>query len=117
VTGPEKKARVKIDRLLREAGWVIQDYSQHSLSAGSGVTIREFPLGRDSADYLLFVGRRAVGVVEAKPEGTTLSGVSEQTEKYLSGLPENVPSVGKPLRFAYESTGVETFRERRWKSY
>jgi len=32
------------------------------------------------ADYMLFVEKHMVGVVEAKPEGTTLSGVSEQTE-------------------------------------
>jgi type I restriction enzyme R subunit len=50
-----------------------------------------------------------VGVIEAKPVGTTLSGVSEQTEKYLRSLPENIPHVGDALPFAYESTGVETF--------
>jgi len=58
---------------------------------------------------LLFVERHAVGVVEAKSGGTTLSGVSEQTEKYLRSLPENIPHVGDVLPFAYESTGVETF--------
>jgi type I restriction enzyme R subunit len=80
-----------------------------SLGAGLGVVVRYFPLKAGEADYVLFVDRKAVGVIEAKPEGTTLSGVSEQTERYLWGLPESIPSVGKPLRFAYESTGVETF--------
>jgi type I restriction enzyme R subunit len=106
---PEESARLKIDSLLGAAGWVVQDFKDLSLGAGVGVAVREFPLKTGEADYLLFVDRLAVGVVEAKPEGTTLSGVSEQTEKYLCGFPDNVPHVGDLLPFAYESTGVETF--------
>jgi type I restriction enzyme R subunit len=106
---PEERARRNIDRLLEAAGWKVQDYRDLSLGAGLGVVVRSFPLKTGEADYVVFVDRKAVGVIEAKPEGTTLSGVSEQTEKYLWGLPESIPSVGKPLRFAYESTGVETF--------
>jgi len=107
---PEEEARKKIDGLLELAGWFVQDYKDLNLGAGVGVAVREFPLkGAGFADYLLFVERHAVGVVEAKPEGTTLSGVSEQTEKYLRSLPENIPHVGDVLPFAYESTGVETF--------
>jgi type I restriction enzyme R subunit len=44
-----------------------------------------------------------------KPEGTILSGVSEQTEKYLRSLPENIPHVKAVLPFAFESTCVETY--------
>jgi type I restriction enzyme R subunit len=106
---PEEKARQDIDKLLEGAGWKIQDYKDLSLGASLGVAVRELPLETGSADYLLFVDRKAVGAVEAKPQGTTLSGVSEQTEKYLSGVPSNIPQVNKPLPFAYESTGVETF--------
>jgi type I restriction enzyme R subunit len=107
---PEEEARKKIDALLELAGWKIQDYKNLNLGASVGIAVREFPLkGAGFADYLLFVERHAIGVVEAKPEGTTLSGVSEQTEKYLRRLPENIPHVGDVLPFAYESTGVETF--------
>jgi len=107
---PEEEARKKIDALLELAGWLVQDYKDLNLGAGVGVAVREFPLKSTGfADYLLFVERHAVGVVEAKPEGTTLSGVSEQTEKYLTSLPENIPHVGDVLPFAYESTSVETF--------
>jgi type I restriction enzyme R subunit len=107
---PEESARKKIDALLEKAGWLVQDYRNLNLGAGNGIAVREFPLkGAGFADYLLFVERHAVGVVEAKPEGTTLSGVSEQTEKYLHSLPDNIPHVGDMLPFAYESTGVETF--------
>lgn len=107
--GPEEKARQKIDRLLIAAGWQVQDLRQLNLGAAPGVAVREFPLKSGLADYLLFINRKAAGIIEAKPEGTTLSGVAEQSEKYLTGLPENIPHVQEPLPFAYESTGTETF--------
>jgi type I restriction enzyme R subunit len=61
------------------------------------------------ADFLLFVERKPVGVIEAKPEGMTLGGVPEQSDKYLRSNPINIPARAKPLCFHYESTGVETF--------
>ena len=106
---PEERARVHIDQLLTAAGWTIQDRSELNLGVSLGIAVREFQLENGAADYLLFVDRKAVGVVEAKPEGTTLSGVSEQTEGYLSGIPKNLPYIHDPLPFAYESTGVETY--------
>jgi Type I site-specific restriction-modification system, R (restriction) subunit and related helicases len=106
---PEEKARQKIDRLLEEAGWMIQDLQELNLGASLGIAVREFPLKHGAADYLLFVDRTAAGVVEAKPEGTTLSGVAEQSAVYSAGVPENLPRVQEPLPFAYESTGIETF--------
>ncbi len=48
-------------------------------------------------------------MVEAKPEGVTLSGVADQAAKYSVGLPNNILHVTLPLPFLYESTGVETF--------
>ena len=106
---PEEKARQHIDALLEAAGWKVQDLQQLDLSASLGVAVREFPLKNGAADYLLFVDRKAVGVVEAKAEGTTLSGVADQSGKYTVGLPDNLPIVQEPLPFAYESTGTETY--------
>ncbi len=106
---PEEKARKGIDELLQAAGWKLQDMQELNLGASLGVAVRYFPLETGEADYLLFVDRKAVGVVEAKPEGTTLSGVAEQSEKYIAGFPKNLPHVQEPLPFAYESTGIETF--------
>jgi type I restriction enzyme R subunit len=105
---PEQKARKNIDLLLEEAGWKVQAYQELSLGVSLGVAVCNFPLKSGAADYLLFVDRKAVGAVEAKPEGTTLSGVSEQTKKYLAGVPDDLPCVQVPLPFAYESTGSET---------
>jgi type I restriction enzyme R subunit len=106
---PEEKARQQIDRLLEAGGWKVQDYKDVNLSASLGVAVREFPLTEGFADYLLFVGGKAVGVIEAKPAGTTLSGVAEQTTKYVAAFPAKFPAVQLPLPFAYESTGEETF--------
>src|SRR5690606_22269619 len=74
------------------------------------VAIREFPLksGHGFADYLLYVDGQAAGVIEAKKQGVTLSGVETQAEKYTTGLPDHLPRWHNPLPFAYQSTGVET---------
>jgi len=101
-------ARENIDGMLGAAGWIVQDLDEYDFSF-PGVAIREFSVGRDAADYLLFIDGKAVGVVEAKPEGTTLGGVSVQTLKYTTGLPGFVRMWRDPLPFCYESTGVETF--------
>lgn len=107
--GPEDNARRTIDTMLREAGWAVQNYSQLNLGAAQGVAVREFQLDTGAADYLLFVDREAVGVIEAKAEGKTLGGVAEQSAKYSDGLPSEIPNVERPLPFLYESTGVETY--------
>jgi len=106
---PEDKAREKIDQLLTEAGWIIQDREKLNFGAGLGIAIREYPLTTGATDYLLVIDRKAAGVLEAKPHGTTLSGVAEQTEKYLGGIPPDLPKICDPLPFVYESTGIETF--------
>jgi len=69
------------------------------------VAIREFPLpGYGFADYLLYVDGKAVGVIEAKKEGVTLTGVETQSEKYTQGLPAGLPAGlprwGNPLPFS-----------------
>ncbi|WP_414552575.1 DEAD/DEAH box helicase family protein [Anabaena sp. CCY 0017] len=105
---PEEQARVKIDQLLTDAGWIIQDYKQINLSAALGIAVREYPLKSGFADYLLIINRKAAGVIEAKKVGTTLSGVENQSDKYSFQLPPKLNCHRKPLPFLYESTGVET---------
>jgi type I restriction enzyme R subunit len=107
-SAPEQKARKKIDRLLTQCGWIVQDYAEMNLSASPGLAIREFPLATGFADYLLYLGGKAVGVVEAKPEGHALTGVEIQSAKYTAGFPEHLPRWALPLPFAYESTGTVT---------
>src|SRR5882757_6840545 len=105
---PEQKSRQQIDRQLEQAGWIVQDYRQMHITAGLGVAVREFPLTTGAADYMLYADAKAIGVVEAKPEGHTLKGVETQSGKYLDGLPKGLPHYHLPLPFAYESTGAET---------
>jgi len=114
LTKPEELARQKIDELLEAAGWTVQDYQDIDLSSSLGVAVREFPLTNGAVDYLLFVDKKAAGVLEAKKIGDTLSGVSPQTENYCKGLSSNVPHFQDPLALAYESTGIDTyFRDNR----
>ena len=104
---PEQRARALIDAQLATAGWVIQDRDEMNLGAGLGVAVREYQLATGPCDYLLFVDRRACGVVEAKPEGKTLSGAAEQASGYQHQLPSHLANWGDPLRFDYEASGSE----------
>lgn len=106
---PEQQARERIDGLLTAAGWVIQDMADFNRNAAEGVAIREFPTRAGPCDYLLFVGGKACGVIEAKKAGVTLGGVAEQAARYLGALPEHVKCWDAGLRFDYESTGDETY--------
>lgn len=107
---PEEKAREIIDQLLVSAGWTIQDHAEANLDVAGGVAIREFPLGYGfgEADYMLFADGRALGAVEAKKEGSTLTGFEGQTKKYSEGIPDGLPAPIRPLPFLYQSTGVES---------
>jgi type I restriction enzyme R subunit len=107
---PEARARKNIDQLLTAAGWVVQSRDEVNLTARRGVAIREFPMrpGFGEADYLLYVDGQALGVVEAKKEGSTLTGFEGQTAKYSEGLPDSLPAPRRPLPFGYQSTGIET---------
>jgi type I restriction enzyme R subunit len=110
----EQRARVLIDRQLTEAGWVVQDKKDLNLFAGQGVAVREVVMakGHGRADYLLYVDRLAVGVIEAKPQGTTLSGVEWQSAMYAEGLPAEVRlkavTTDGRLPFVFEASGSET---------
>ena len=103
---PEQKARQIIDEKLALAGWVIQDFKQTNLSAGLGVAVREYPTDTGPADYVLFVDREAVGVIEAKRDeaGENITAHENQTERYAhAALKWRVGT--SPLPFLFESTG------------
>jgi type I restriction enzyme R subunit len=107
---PEQQARQQIDAKLGASGWIVQDYKAFNPSVGRGIALCEVPLKSGRCDYLLLVDRKAVGVVEAKKEGTTLSKVAEQSGHYGASLPDFIEAIDPgSLPFLYESTGVETF--------
>src|SRR6185437_14986077 len=107
---PEQKARREIDAKLTASGWLVQDREDLDLTAGRGIAVREFRMkqGFGFADYLLYVDRKALGAIEAKPDGT-LTGVEAQSAKYAAGLPDNLPAHRRPLPFLYESNGAVIF--------
>src|SRR5687768_2773051 len=82
---PEQKAREEIDKQLEACGWLVQNHKAMNIMAGLGVAVREFPLKTGYADYLLYVDGRVIGLLEAKPEGHTLTGVEIQSSKYTLG--------------------------------
>lgn len=104
---PEAKARRQIDRKLEQAGWVIQNRKQINLGEGLGIAVREYPTDTGPADYVLFVDRQPVGVIEAKPDNTILTFVEDQTERYSRSVLKWQLNA-EPLRFLFESTGQVT---------
>lgn len=105
---PEQIARDKIDDLLIASGWVIQDKNKVNLGAGTGIAVREYQTNVGPADYILFINRKPVGLIEAKreEEGVHLTMVEEQTGAYASAKLKHFDTAS--LRFAYESTGKVT---------
>lgn len=110
----EQRARLLIDRQLTDAGWVVQSRNALNLFAATGVAVREVVMatGHGRADYLLYVDQKAIGVIEAKPEGKTPSRVEWQSAMYAEGLPADVRlkalTVDGRLPFVFEASGSET---------
>jgi hypothetical protein len=116
---PEAKARVEIDAKLERAGWQVQHANQVNPAAAPGVAVREVVLKPPHwrVDYLLFVDRKAVGVIEAKKEGETLTGVEWQSAKYLDGLPNWIQSAIDSRHFRSGGSRSTPFRAKadRWR--
>jgi type I restriction enzyme, R subunit len=118
----EVQVRRVIDRMLAQAGWVVQDVATTNLQAAMGVAmgmamgvamgvaVREVSMARGRADYLLYVDGALVGVIEAKREGVSVIGAEQQSDRYAAGLTtgQQLNAWRTPLPFRYESTGVET---------
>lgn len=111
----EARARILIDKQLTEAGWSVQDRKNLNLIGHVGVAVREtwMARGHGRTDYLLYVEKKVVGVIESKPEGTTLAGVEWQSAMYATGLPANIKlaalDVDGRLPFVFEASGTETY--------
>jgi len=110
----EQRARVLIDEQLRASGWRVSDASELDLIHHPASAVREVRMkrGHGQVDYLLYVDRKIVGVIEAKPEGTSLSGVEWQSAMYADGLSAQqqlqAVAVAGRLPFVFEASGSET---------
>jgi type I restriction enzyme R subunit len=105
---PEQIARDQIDDLLIASGWVIQDKNKVNLTAALGIAIREYQTDVGPADYVLFVDKKPVGIIEAKreEEGVKLTVHEDQSTDYAKAKLKYIDN--GPLPFVYESTGVVT---------
>jgi len=85
---PEQKARIEIDKKLTAAGWLLQDKEKFNPAAAPGVAVREFTTDTGPVDYLLFVDRKPVGVVEAKKaeEGQNITAHETQSRRYAGSI-------------------------------
>ena len=112
---PEERARIQIDEQLERAGWVVQNRKDINLVGFEGVAVREAIMrtGAGRVDYLLYLNKRIVGVIEAKPSGVTLTEVLWQSRGYSQGLTSeqklNAITVNDELPFIYEASGTETY--------
>jgi type I restriction enzyme R subunit len=106
---PEQIARDFIDKQLIASGWIIQNKERINLNAGTGVVVRYY-LTKDGkeADYVLFIDKKPIGVIEAKreEEGHRLTTVEEQSAEYATSKLKYLDN--DPLPFVYESTGEVT---------
>ena len=85
---PEEKAREKIDKQLRNAGWDIVSRDEYVPQSASAVK-EALMQGNTESDYLLFVDDKAIAVVEAKREENPLGEeVQQQAEDYACN-PQN----------------------------
>ncbi len=108
---PEQIARDRIDRMLIEAGWIVQSKDKMNLSKNIGVAVREVNTDSGPADYILFVNSKPVGVIEAKAEdlGYKLLVAEDQSERYSkSSLKIGSFTIDVEKPFVYESTGTIT---------
>src|SRR5665648_682528 len=105
---PEQEARDSIDNQLAAAGWVVQDKDKMDFTKSLGIAIREYQTDVGPTDYVLFVERTPVGIVEAKKEGEgcRLTSHESQSESYAKSKLKHLDNA--PLPFVYESTGIIT---------
>ena len=105
---PEQIARDLIDSQLEQAGWLVQSKNEVNLSGGKGIAVREYQTSSGPADYVLFVDRKPVGVIEAKreEEGERLTVVEDQSFEYATSKLKYLNQGNLP--FVYESTGALT---------
>ncbi|MES2336084.1 MAG: DEAD/DEAH box helicase family protein [Pseudomonadota bacterium] len=103
---PEQIARDQIDARLSASGWSIQSTKAINHGAATGVAIQEYQTSVGPADYALFADKRALGIVEAKPDswGERLTAVEAQSSAYAAAQLRWVRNP-QPLPFIYEATG------------
>ncbi len=87
----EADTRMIIDRQLRDAGWEV-DTRRMTFERGArpepnkARAIAEWPTNSGPADYILFLGLEAVGVIEAKRQRRDIPAALQQAKRYAQDL-------------------------------
>lgn len=87
----EASTRELIDQQLRDAGWEAHStelrYSKGARpQKGKNLAIAEWPTDSGPADYVFFLGLKAIGVVEAKRKKKDVASALEQSKRYSEGF-------------------------------
>lgn len=122
----ERDTRKLIDGQLAAAGWAV-DSERLTFAKGArpqhgqNLAIAEWPTDTGPADYVLFVGRIPVAVVEAKRKHIDVSGALQQAKRYSRGFRSwpgvELPSAGFGadgkfrLPFVFSSNGRPYLRQ------
>jgi len=126
----EADTRKIIDAQLREAGWETDTkkltYKKGVRPAkGKNMAISEWPTdnGKGRADYVLFAGLTAIGIVEAKRKNKDVSGSIEQSKRYSKGfrIDQGWEPAGGPwgkynVPFLFATNGKPFLRQLKTKS-
>jgi len=113
----EGKARILIDEQLEKAGWEIIREGDHVPQTGN-YAVEEFQTDSGPMDYALIVDGQLIGDVEAKPEGTGVPAVLQQSERYSKTYTKGNLEYegGYHIPFLYASNGhLIWFRDARTK--
>ncbi|MFM7191369.1 MAG: DEAD/DEAH box helicase family protein, partial [Microcystaceae cyanobacterium] len=105
---PEQIARDRIDQRLARAGWTVQNKRAIDLNASLGVAVREYQTAIGPADYVLFVDKKPVGIIEAKREEEGVQLTVHERQSYGYAVSKLKYLTNDPLPFTYESTGAVT---------
>lgn len=94
--------------MLVASGWIVQSKKNLNLNAGLGIAITEYQTDVGPADYVVFVDKIPVGIIEAKKaeEAVRFTEREEQAEGYASAKLKYLEN--EKLPFVYESTGEVT---------
>ena len=103
---PEELAREKIDLFLTNSGWDIVGRNEYNELLNACAIKEGLLKGNREADYLLFVGGKAIAVLEAKKAENKLNTeVAEQVQKYSKIVPDWYKMWQNPLPFVFMSNG------------
>jgi len=95
-----------VDNALRAAGWRVTPYVERALSGFDRCAVEEFPTANGPADYVLVLGGRVVGVVEAKKLSLGPQNVLSQAERYSRGVRQDWATWGDyGVPFLYSTNG------------